>query len=62
MAPELIMAMETGTYTTSVDIWSLGITCIELAERTPPLFHIHAMSALYHIPQRDPPRLDGGKW
>jgi len=62
MAPELIMAMEDGTYTTAVDVWSLGITCIELAETTPPLFHIHAMSALYHIPQREAPRLEGDKW
>jgi serine/threonine protein kinase len=57
MAPEMIMAMETGTYGTAVDIWSLGITCIELAERRPPLFALNAMTALYHIPQRDPPVL-----
>ena len=30
MAPEVINAMEDGTYTCAVDIWSLGITCIEL--------------------------------
>lgn len=27
------------------------------AERKPPLFHMNAMSALYHIAQNDPPRL-----
>eukprot|EP00038_Savillea_parva_P000422 m.96074 g.96074 ORF g.96074 m.96074 type:complete len:846 (-) comp10141_c0_seq1:145-2682(-) len=57
MAPEMIMAMETGTYGTGVDIWSLGITSIELAERRPPLFKLNAMTALYHIPQKDPPCL-----
>ncbi|KAI6653505.1 Serine/threonine-protein kinase TAO1-like isoform X1 [Oopsacas minuta] len=57
MAPEVILAMDEGQYDCRVDIWSLGITCIELAERKPPLFHMHAMSALYHIPQKPPPFL-----
>lgn len=62
MAPELITAMETGTYDTKVDIWSLGITCIEWAELKPPHFNMHAMSALFHIPQSDPPKLQSGGW
>ena len=49
--------MDEGQYDSKVDIWSLGITCIELAERKPPLFHMNAMSALYHIAQRDSPTL-----
>uniref|UniRef100_A0A672RIL6 non-specific serine/threonine protein kinase n=1 Tax=Sinocyclocheilus grahami TaxID=75366 RepID=A0A672RIL6_SINGR len=49
MAPEVILAMDEGQYDGKVDIWSLGITCIELAERKPPLFNMNAMSALYHI-------------
>lgn len=57
MAPEVILAMEEGQYDGKVDIWSLGITCIEMAERKPPLFHMNAMSALYHIAQNDPPEL-----
>lgn len=57
MAPEVILAMDEGQYDCKVDIWSLGITCIELAERKPPLFHMNAMSALYHIAQRDSPSL-----
>ena len=57
MAPEVILAMDEGQYDSKVDIWSLGITCIELAERKPPLFHMNAMSALYHIAQRDSPTL-----
>ena len=57
MAPEVILAMDEGQYDSKVDIWSMGITCIELAERKPPLFHMNAMSALYHIAQRDSPTL-----
>jgi thousand and one amino acid protein kinase len=63
MAPEVILAMDEGQYDGRVDVWSLGITCIELAERKPPLFHMNAMSALYHIAQSDPPTLkDPSKW
>lgn len=64
IAPELILAMEEGTYDVKVDIWSLGITCIELAERKPPYFNMNAMSALYHIAQNDPPQLNRatGQW
>lgn len=57
MAPEVILAMEEGHYDGKVDVWSLGITCIELAEEKPPLFNMNAMSALYHIAQNDPPSL-----
>lgn len=62
MAPEVILAMDEGQYDAKSDIWSLGITCLELAERKPPLFNMNAMSALYHIAQNDPPKLAGGEW
>ncbi|KAK3085044.1 hypothetical protein FSP39_023396 [Pinctada imbricata] len=62
MAPEVILAMDEGQYDGKADVWSLGITCIELAERKPPLFNMNAMSALYHIAQNDPPTLAGGEW
>ena len=32
MAPEVILAMDDGEYSGNSDIWSLGITCIELGE------------------------------
>lgn len=57
MAPEVILAMDEGQYDGKVDVWSLGITCIELAERKPPYFNMNAMSALYHIAQNDTPTL-----
>uniref|UniRef100_A0A7N4NSY2 Serine/threonine-protein kinase TAO3 n=1 Tax=Sarcophilus harrisii TaxID=9305 RepID=A0A7N4NSY2_SARHA len=62
MAPEVILAMDEGQYDGKVDVWSLGITCIELAERKPPLFNMNAMSALYHIAQNDSPMLQSNEW
>ncbi|XP_014254039.1 serine/threonine-protein kinase Tao [Cimex lectularius] len=62
MAPEVILAMDEGQYDGKVDVWSLGITCIELAERKPPYFNMNAMSALYHIAQNDTPSLNSSDW
>ncbi|XP_042194401.1 serine/threonine-protein kinase TAO1 [Callorhinchus milii] len=62
MAPEVILAMDEGQYDGKVDVWSLGITCIELAERKPPLFNMNAMSALYHIAQNESPALQSNEW
>lgn len=63
IAPEMILAMDEGQYDNRVDVWSLGITIIELAEQRPPLFHMNHMSALYHIAQNEPPVLQApGSW
>ncbi|XP_051955555.1 serine/threonine-protein kinase TAO1-like [Xyrauchen texanus] len=62
MAPEVILAMDEGQYDGKIDVWSLGITCIELAERKPPLFNMNAMSALYHIAQNESPTLQSSEW
>ncbi|XP_039278827.1 serine/threonine-protein kinase Tao [Nilaparvata lugens] len=62
MAPEVILAMDEGQYDGKVDVWSLGITCIELAEKKPPYFNMNAMSALYHIAQNDSPVLQSPEW
>ena len=56
MAPEIVMEKN---YDFKVDIWSLGITCIELAERKPPMANIHPMRVLFLIPQQEPPKLTG---
>ena len=65
LAPEIISALETtnGSYNSKVDIWSLGITCIELAEKNPPLHDMDAMTLMVEIPQNDPPKLkDPSSW
>eukprot|EP01105_Mastigella_eilhardi_P014321 TRINITY_DN3265_c0_g2_i1.p1 TRINITY_DN3265_c0_g2~~TRINITY_DN3265_c0_g2_i1.p1 ORF type:complete len:454 (-),score=133.39 TRINITY_DN3265_c0_g2_i1:81-1442(-) len=56
MAPEVIQ--NNVGYTTEIDIWSLGITLIELAQCAPPHGDIHPMRAIFLIPTLPPPTLD----
>ena len=64
MAPEVIENKITATpYGAKADVWSLGITLIELAHGDPPLSELHPMKALFQIPYRNPPTLgDASKW
>jgi serine/threonine protein kinase len=45
-----------------VDIWSLGITCIELAKQKPPNSHLPPLRVLSMIPMQPPPRLKGDQF
>lgn len=59
MSPEVIACDENpdAKYDNRSDLWSLGITAIEMAESHPPLCDLHPMRALFLIPRNPPPRL-----
>ncbi|KAI8869434.1 sterile 20-like kinase 3, partial [Ramicandelaber brevisporus] len=54
MAPEVISRKE---YDSKADIWSLGITAMEMAHSKTPYSDLHPLKALIKIPQDDPPQL-----
>uniref|UniRef100_A0A3Q2ZID0 non-specific serine/threonine protein kinase n=1 Tax=Hippocampus comes TaxID=109280 RepID=A0A3Q2ZID0_HIPCM len=65
MAPEVVMCetMKDAPYDYKADIWSLGITLIELAQIEPPHHDLNPMRVLLKITKSDPPSLDQpNKW
>jgi len=60
MAPEVIQ--ET-SYDGRADVWSLGITAIEMADGQPPHYNVHPMRAIFMIPMKPSPTVkDPSKW
>lgn len=60
MAPELIGGNK---YDCKVDIWSLGIVALELAEGNPPYMDCNPMKAIFYIATKPAPTLaNKSKW
>lgn len=60
MAPEVIQASQ---YDGKVDIWALGISSIEMAERYPPRWRVNPNRVIFMVVRDPPPRLtEKEKW
>lgn len=52
IAPEII---QHHSYDSKVDIWSLGITILEMADGMPPNYGLNPIAAMFNIPRKPPP-------
>jgi serine/threonine-protein kinase 24/25/MST4 len=59
MAPEI---MTDEKYDGKADVWSLGITCLEMTTGKPPLSEVTPQRVMMVIPQREPPKADSSKY
>ena len=55
---KLILFFQENKYSYSADIWSLGITLIELAQTEPPNHDLNPVRVLLRLSKSDPPKLD----
>jgi len=59
MAPEIL---ESSSYDGKADIWSLGITCLEMTTGKPPLSELSPLKVIQRIPNSPPPQPDRTKF